>query len=176
MVSASTGSGQLFVALNTRKMIFFLDPGHADSKNALSMFLNLGAQMVVSPGWNLGPLPIEPLLGEWRQEGQGSMAVHRMRREGTLPGPLAPPPPQDQSGHSGNKRKFQLGKSDRAIFSTQTFGSQTPPPSPSSNTSLPRASIAPSPTLNARPPPVASSFAHLRAMGIILFSGEQWPP
>ena len=45
------------------------------------------------------------------------------------PPPLFRPPPPDQNDHSGKKRNLQLGKPDWAIFSTQTFGSQTPPPS-----------------------------------------------
>ena len=57
---------------------------------------------------------------------------------GGVPPPGPPSPPPDQSDHRGKKRNLQKGKSDRAVFGTQTFGSQTPPPPPSlpSNTSL----------------------------------------
>ena len=44
-----------------------------------------------------------------------------------------PPPPPDQSDHRGGKRNLQSERPRRAIFGTQTFGSQTPP----SPTSLP---------------------------------------
>ena len=42
----------------------------------------------------------------------------------------APPPPRRPKGPLWEKTKFTIGKSDRAIFGTQTFGSQTPPPPP----------------------------------------------
>ena len=42
--------------------------------------------------------------------------------------PATPPPPPDQSDHRGTNGNLQSGKSDRAIFGTHTFGSQTPPP------------------------------------------------
>ena len=62
--------------------------------------------------------------------------------------PLDPPPP-DQSDHCGKKPNVPSGKSCRAIFSTQTFHSQTPPPPcPPSHTSL-----IPPP-----PPPAISAF------------------
>ena len=41
--------------------------------------------------------------------------------------PPIDPPPQDQD-HRETKQNLPLGKSGRAIFGTQTFGSQTPPP------------------------------------------------
>ena len=44
--------------------------------------------------------------------------------------PPKPPPPQDQRDHRGKKRNLQLGKSDGAIFGTQTFGSLPPSPPP----------------------------------------------
>ena len=53
------------------------------------------------------------------------MAVHRRRRGGT---PRTPPPLPDQRDHRGKQRNLQSGKSDQAIFGTQTFRSQTPPP------------------------------------------------
>ena len=39
-----------------------------------------------------------------------------------------PPPSPDQSDHRGKNEILQQGKSDRAIFGTQHFGSQSPPP------------------------------------------------
>ena len=58
-----------------------------------------------------------------------AMLVHigTLERLTTLAGP--PPPPPDQSDHRGKKRNLQQGKSGQAIFGTQFFGSQTPPPS-----------------------------------------------
>ena len=46
------------------------------------------------------------------------------------------PPPPDQSDHRGKQQNSQKGKSCRAIFGTQTFGSQTPHPSSLQMTSL----------------------------------------
>ena len=57
------------------------------------------------------------------------MAVRRRGRGGPPP-PGPPPPPPDQSDKRGIQRNLQSGKSCRAIFGTQTFGSQTPPPPP----------------------------------------------
>ena len=54
------------------------------------------------------------------------MAVHHRRRGGYPPPPWTPPP--DQSDHRERKRNLHQGKSGRAIFGTQTFGSQKPPP------------------------------------------------
>ena len=61
-------------------------------------------------------------------EGQGSirMAVHRRRRGGYPPPPWTPPPGPKQP--SMEKTKLQLEKSVWAIFGTQNFGAQTPPP------------------------------------------------
>ena len=47
----------------------------------------------------------------------------------TTIGGAPPPPPRRRSDHCGKKRNLQLGKSGRAIFGTQNFGSQTFPPS-----------------------------------------------
>ena len=58
--------------------------------------------------------------------GGGGRVAHRRRRRGT-PRPKPSPPP-DQHDRSGKKRNFQSGISCRAIFGTQTFGSQSPPP------------------------------------------------
>ena len=52
------------------------------------------------------------------------MAVHHRRR--SLP--LDPPPPTHQSDHREKQQNLPLGESGRAIFGTQSFGSQTPPP------------------------------------------------
>ena len=67
----------------------------------------------------------------WSMGGvQGSirMALHHRRRRGY-------PPTPDQRDHRGKTRNLPLGISGRAIFGTQIFGSQSPPPS-RSNTSL----------------------------------------
>ena len=80
----------------------------------------------------------------------------------SLPGPpppppkalCQPPPPQDQSDHCGEKRNLRLGKSDQAIFGSQNFRSQIPPPpSPSSHTSVPK----PAPPLAPPPTPLAKA-------------------
>ena len=47
-----------------------------------------------------------------------------------------PPPPQTKGTIVGKKRNLPFGKSDWAIFGTQTFRSQTPPP-PHSKDALP---------------------------------------
>ena len=52
--------------------------------------------------------------------------------------PPPPPPPKDQSDRRGKTRNVPLGKSGPVIFGTPTFGSQTPPPPPSSYTFLVR--------------------------------------
>ena len=44
--------------------------------------------------------------------------------------PLDPPPPPRPRWPLWEKRDLQWGKSDRANFGTQNFGSQTPPPPP----------------------------------------------
>ena len=41
-----------------------------------------------------------------------------------------PPPAPDQSDRRGTKRNLPTGKYHRALFGTQTFGSQNPPPPP----------------------------------------------
>ena len=60
-----------------------------------------------------GGLPLREVL-EWPSTAGGGGGV--------------PPPPPDQSDHRGKKRNLPFGKSDRAIFVTHIFGSQTPPP------------------------------------------------
>ena len=50
-----------------------------------------------------------------------------LRRIPKAPNPL--PQPSDQSDHRGKKQNLQKGKSGWAIFGTQNFGPQTPPPS-----------------------------------------------
>jgi len=57
-----------------------------------------------------------------------------------LPTPRTPRTP-DQSDKSGKKRNLPLGKSCRAIFGTQYFGSQTPPPFLYSKASLATAEL-----------------------------------
>ena len=60
--------------------------------------------------------------------------VHRTPSEegGVAPPPPPPPgtPPQDQRDHRGKQRNVPWGTSCRAIWGTQTFGSQPPPPPP----------------------------------------------
>ena len=50
---------------------------------------------------------------------------------------VAPPPPRTKAAIVGQKRNLHSGKCYRAIFSTQTFGSQIPSPAPSSLLMLP---------------------------------------
>ena len=71
-------------------------------------------------------------------------ADNRRRRVPPPPPRAAPPPPSD---HRGKKRNLHQGKSDWAIFGTQTVGSQTPL---SSNVSL---GVMPLPIGNPPPPP-----------------------
>ena len=59
-----------------------------------------------------------------RGEGQANIRTADNHRSPPLP-PLDPPPTSD---HRGEKRNLPLGKPGPAIFGTQTFESQTPPP------------------------------------------------
>ena len=91
------------------------------------------------PEYTTSPANCFPL---WvHEELCGSMwATALTQRLGPLPGewpctpgppldpPWTPPPPTDQSDHSGKKRNLQLGKFGWAIFGTQNFGSQPPLP------------------------------------------------
>ena len=53
--------------------------------------------------------------------------LERLTTSGEAP-PQSPPPPPRPSDHSGIQQEMSLGRSCRAIFGTQTFESQTPPP------------------------------------------------
>ena len=88
---------------------------------------------------------------------QGDFRIMKDQRGGEAPPPLPGP-----KGPSRKTRNLQLGKSDRAISATQTFGSQTLPP-PNSKDALPPPPSPPNskdafpplppPKLKRRPPP-----------------------
>ena len=96
-------------------------------------------------------------------EGGSGMAVPRRRRGGGVPPPSCPPPPPSRPkgpivgrrGRRGTKRDLQSGKSDGAMCSTHTFGSQTPPPfrAPVSSTAPPEGGGVPHHRPPPRPPP-----------------------
>ena len=92
------------------------------------------------------------------------MAVHRGRRGD--PGP--PPPPPDQSDR-GKKRELQSGKSFWAIFSTQTFESQTSSPPPPFL-------LLPCLQLQVRDLPYFSSGSHSTTGQMMLFFRRGLPP
>ena len=56
-----------------------------------------------------------------KRQGCIRMTVHWSRRG-------SPPPLSDEKDHRRKKRNFQYGKFCQAIFGTQFFASQTPPP------------------------------------------------
>ena len=56
---------------------------------------------------------------------KGATTRRNVTRGGGTPPPPGPPPP-----HRGKERNLPKGESCRAIFGTQTFGSQTPPSPP----------------------------------------------
>ena len=70
---------------------------------------------------------LPPLPPEQARLGKGSDRTYTTRGEGGVPPP--DPPPQTKVTIAGKNRNLQSGKC-RAIFGTQTFGSQTLPPPP----------------------------------------------
>ena len=93
-------------------------PRPAGSRRLWSSCCGMGALWCVPCALRCPPPP---------PQGSIRMVVHRRTRG--VP-PLNPPPPPDQSDYRGQKRNLPSGKFCQAIFCTQNFESQTPPPLP----------------------------------------------